>query len=76
MTVIQPPGRSTMGGKFTTFKTVFVTISLRDFNLKEQMRSSWAFHVDDRSDLSITYAMIIGNVLRSSWRSRNNHELQ
>jgi hypothetical protein len=28
---------STMGGKFTTNKTGFVTFSLSDFNLKKQM---------------------------------------
>jgi hypothetical protein len=37
---------STMGGKFTTNKTEFVTFSHPEFNLKKQI--SWAFHVDDR----------------------------
>jgi hypothetical protein len=37
---------STMGGKFTTNKTGFVTFSLPEFNLKKQMYTSWAFHVD------------------------------
>jgi hypothetical protein len=31
---------STMGGKFTTTKTEFVTFSLPDFNVKKQMCSS------------------------------------
>jgi hypothetical protein len=40
---------STMGGKFTTNKTGFVKFSFPKFNLKKQMCSSWAFHVDERS---------------------------
>jgi hypothetical protein len=35
-----------------------------------------AFHVDERSESSNTYEMIIGNQLRSSWRIRHNIELQ
>jgi hypothetical protein len=66
---------STMGGKFTTTKTGFVTFSLPEFNLKKKMCSSWAFHVDDRSESSSTYDMVIGNQPRS-WRIRHNHELQ
>jgi hypothetical protein len=65
-----------MGGKFTTTKTGFVTFLLPEFNLKKQMCSSWAFHVDDRSESSSTYDMIIGNKQRSYWRIRHNHELQ
>jgi hypothetical protein len=77
-----------MGGKFTTTKPGFVTCSLPDFNLKKQMCSSWEFHVDEqicstseshiggRSESSSTYDMIIGYVLRSSWRIRHNHEVQ
>jgi hypothetical protein len=65
-----------MGGKFTTTKTEFVTFSLPEFNLKKQMCSCWAFHVDDRSESSSIFDMIIGNGLRSSWRIRHNNELQ
>jgi hypothetical protein len=54
---------STMGGKFTTTKTGFVTFSLPEFKLKKQMCSSWAFHVDDRSESSSTYDMIMGRDL-------------
>jgi hypothetical protein len=54
---------STMGGKFTTNKTGFVTFSLPEFNLKKQICSSWAFHVDDRSESSSTYDMIMGQDL-------------
>jgi hypothetical protein len=53
-----------------------VTFSLPEFNLKKQMCSSWAFHVDDSYKLSSTYDMIIGKVPRSSWRIRQNHALQ
>jgi hypothetical protein len=37
-----------------------VTFSLREFNLKKQMCSCWVFHVDDRSESSNTFGMIIG----------------
>jgi hypothetical protein len=40
------------------------------------MYTSWAFHVDDRSESSSTNDMIIGNQLRYPWRIRHNHELQ
>jgi hypothetical protein len=59
---------STMGGKFNTTKTGFVTFSLPEFNLKKQMCYSWAFHVDDRSESSSTYDMIIDNQQISPWR--------
>jgi hypothetical protein len=36
----------------------------------------WVFNVDDRSDSSSTYDMIIGNQPRSPWSIRHNHELQ
>jgi hypothetical protein len=42
---------------------MFVTFSLPEFNLKKQMYTSWAFHVDDRSESSSTYDMIIGRDL-------------
>jgi hypothetical protein len=54
---------STMGGKFTTTKAGFVTFSLPEFNLKKQMCSSWAFHVDYRFESSSTYDMIMGRDL-------------
>jgi hypothetical protein len=63
-----------MGGKFTKTKTGFVTFSLPEFNLNKQI--SWAFHVNERSESSSTYDMIIGNGPRSPWRIRHNHELQ
>jgi hypothetical protein len=36
-----------------------VTFSLPEFNLKKQMCTSMVFHVDERSDSSSTYDMII-----------------
>jgi hypothetical protein len=39
---------------------MFVKFSLPEFNFKKQMYASWAFHVDDRSESSSTYDMIIG----------------
>jgi Aspartyl protease len=52
---------SIMGGQFITDKTGLVTFSLPEFNLKKQI--SWVFHVDDRSESSSTYDMIIGQDL-------------
>jgi hypothetical protein len=37
---------------------MLVIFSLPEFNLKKQMCSSWAFHVDDLSGSSSTYDMI------------------
>jgi hypothetical protein len=39
---------------------MLLTLSLPEFNLKKQMCSSWAFHVDDCFESSSTYDMIIG----------------
>jgi hypothetical protein len=44
---------------------MIVIFSLPEFNLKKQMCSSWAFHVDYRSESSSTYDMIIArDILR------------
>jgi hypothetical protein len=40
---------------------MLVTFSLPEFNLKKQI--SWEFHVDDRSESSSTYDMIMGRYL-------------
>jgi hypothetical protein len=40
-----------------------VLFSLPEFNLKKQMCSSWEFHVDDRSESSSAYDMIMGQDL-------------
>jgi hypothetical protein len=42
---------------------MLVTFSLPEFDLKKQMCDSWAFHVDDRSESSCAYDMIIGRDL-------------
>jgi hypothetical protein len=42
---------------------MLVTFSLPEFNLKKQTCSSWAFHVDYRSESSSTYDMIMGRDL-------------
>jgi hypothetical protein len=38
---------------------MLVTFSLPELNLKKQIYTSWAFHLDDRSESSSTYDMII-----------------
>jgi hypothetical protein len=40
-----------------------VKFSLPEFNLKKKMCSSWQFHIDDRSESSSTYDMIMGRDL-------------
>jgi hypothetical protein len=42
---------------------MLVTFSLPEFNLKKQMYSFWAFHVDDHSESSSTYDMTINRDL-------------
>jgi hypothetical protein len=76
MTVIQPTGVQWVVSLLQIKLGYVVTFSLPEFNLKKQIYTSWAFHVDERSESSSTYDMIIGNVPKSSWRIRHNHELQ
>jgi hypothetical protein len=77
MTVIQSAGVQWVVNLLQLkLRNMLVTFSLPALSLKEQMCSSWAFHVDDRSESSSTYDMIIGNEQRSSWRIRHNHEFQ
>jgi hypothetical protein len=69
MTVVQPPG----------VQWVVILLQLKlgyACDIFTPMFTSWAFHVDDRSESSSTYDMIMGNQTRSSWRIRHNHELQ
>jgi hypothetical protein len=40
-----------------------MTFSLPEFNLKKQICSSWTFHIDDHSESSRTYDMIMGRDL-------------
>jgi hypothetical protein len=39
---------------------MIVTFSLPELNLKKQLCCLWSFHVDDRSESSSTYDVIIG----------------
>jgi hypothetical protein len=46
---------------------MLVSMLFPEINLKKQMYCSWAFHVDDRSESSSTYDMIMGqDLLRES----------
>jgi hypothetical protein len=76
MTEIQPPGVQCTVNLLQLKLGYACDIFTPRVQYQEKMCSSWAFHVDDRSESSITYDMIIGNGQRSSWRIRNNHELQ
>jgi hypothetical protein len=76
MTIIQTPGVQWMVNLLQLNWDILMIFSLPEYNLKKQMCSSWEFHVDDRSESSSTYDMIIGNGPRSPWIIRNNHELQ
>jgi ribosomal protein S26 len=71
--LVEPLIVMNVGNRSTCLSLEF---SLPEFNLKKQICTSWAFHVDDRSESSSTYDMIIGNVSISSWAIRHNHELQ
>jgi hypothetical protein len=74
MTVIQPPGVqwvvSLLQLKLGYACDIFTP------RVQPQETISLAFHVDDHAESSSTYDMIIGNVPRSSWRIRHNHEVQ
>jgi hypothetical protein len=75
MTVIQAPGVSLV------FNSLHLKIGLCHFHSpsstsRNKVVHPWAFHVDDRSESSSTYDMIIGIQPRPSWRIRYNHELK
>jgi hypothetical protein len=63
MTVIQPTGVQWVVSLLQLNWHILVTISLPEFNLKKQMCTSWAFYVDDCSESSSTYDMIMGQDL-------------
>jgi hypothetical protein len=63
MTVIQPPGVQWVVSLPQLKLGYACDIFTPEFNLKKQMYTSWAFHVDDRSESSSTYDMIIGRDL-------------
>jgi hypothetical protein len=52
-----------------------MTFSPSEFSLKKPIRYFSDCNVDVRSELSRTYGMIIGNLLRNSWRTRQSHKL-
>jgi hypothetical protein len=56
---------STVGSQFSTDKTGLVTFSLPEFYLKKQI--SWVFDVDDRSEASSTYDMILDRYLSENY---------
>jgi hypothetical protein len=66
-----------MGARFTTAILGYACdIFTPRVQPQETKGSSWAFQVDDRSESSSTYDMIIGNQPRSCLIIRHNHELQ
>jgi hypothetical protein len=68
MTIIQPPGIQWLVSLLQLKNwDMLVTFSFQEFNLKKEMCTSWEFHVDDRSESSNTYDVIIGNLMKSPW---------
>jgi hypothetical protein len=76
MTVIQPPGVQWVVNLLQLKLGYACDFTLPNFNLKKQISCPMKFHVDDRSESSSTYDMIIGKQPRSPWKIRHNHELQ
>jgi hypothetical protein len=76
MTIIHPPGVKWMVILLIVNLGYVFDIFTPRVQSQEQICSSWEFHVDDRSESSSTYDMIIGNVPRSPWRIMHNHKLQ
>jgi hypothetical protein len=74
MTVIQPLGVQWVVSLLQLKLGYSCDVFISDFNHKKQI--SWAYHIDELSESSITYDMIICNVSRSPWRVRYNHEIQ
>jgi hypothetical protein len=63
MTVIQPSGVQWVVSLLQLKVQYACDIFTPEFNLKKQMFSSWEFRVDDRSESSSTYDMIMGQDL-------------
>jgi hypothetical protein len=76
MPVIQPPGLQWVVTLLQLKLGYVYDIFNPRVQSQEKMCSSWAFHVDDRSESSSIYDVIIGHSMRSPWRIRHNHELQ
>jgi hypothetical protein len=75
MTVIQPPGVQWVVSFLQLRLECACDIFTPRAQSQEKMCSSCEFHVDDRSESSSTYGMIMGNQLRYAWRIKHNHEL-
>jgi hypothetical protein len=77
MTIIQQPGvQSTVNLLQLKLGYACDIFTPRVQPQETNVYTSWAFHVDDRSESSSKYDMIIGNKLRYPLRIRHNHELQ
>jgi hypothetical protein len=75
MTVIQPPEVQWVVSLLQIKLGYACDIFIPRVQSHETICSSLEFHVDDRSESSSTYDMIIANQPRSPWRIRHNHEL-
>jgi hypothetical protein len=76
MTIIQPPGVQWVVSLLQLKLGYVCDIFTPRVQSQETDVSLLVFHVDDRSESSSTYDMIIGKQTRSSWRIRHNHEFQ
>jgi hypothetical protein len=76
MTVIQTPGVQWVVNSLQLKLVYACNIFTPRVQSQEKICSSWEFHVDDRSEPSSAYDMIIGNRPRSPWAIRHNHEVQ
>jgi hypothetical protein len=76
MTLIQPPGVQWVVSLLQLKLEYACDIFTPRVQSQETMCFCCAFHVDEHSESSSTYDMIIGNQTRSPWRIRHNHELQ
>jgi hypothetical protein len=76
MTVIQPPGVQSVVNLLQLKLGYTYDIFIPRVQSQETICTSLEFHIDDRSDSSSTYDMIISNQPRSPWKIRHNHEHQ
>jgi hypothetical protein len=76
MSVIQPPGIKWLVSLLQLKLRYACDIFTPRVQISRKNISSRAFHVDDRSESSSTYDMIIGSWPRSPLRIIHNHELQ
>jgi hypothetical protein len=76
MTLIQPPGLQWVVSLLQLKLGYACNIFIPRVQPQETNMLFWPFHVDDRSESSSTYDIIIADGPRSPWRSRHYHELQ